>query len=292
MSTSPTNLPKIIHSWTVEIEREVDETTTETRDGQPVTITRKVKKPVATRMALKQPTRRELRTAELFYGTEFNRFVTMGFLPRSILVNKHLDLTGGVLSGKERDHISKLTIRYAELEKDLIRALNEPEEVRTKIQAEIASIRTEISNLNAANESVFSQTAEVKAQNQLAQWFAFNLVHVERNSKWEPFFSGETFEQKEESMWKMEEENDEFYLKSIQKILTYIHFYNMGANKPEQFKLIDDELKKQHDAKVAPTPDAPAPVVTPPEAAAPSAEPAAAISQSTPASTIPLGTAV
>ena len=267
MST-PTNL-KTLHEWTIDIDKEVEETATETRDGQEVKVTRKVKKPVISRFALKQPTRRELRTAELFYGTEFNRFVTMGFLPRSILVNKHLDLTGGVLSGKERDHVAKLVIRNAELEKDLIRALNEPEDVRTKIQGEIAGIRTEISNLNAANESVFSQTAEVKAQNQLAQWFSFYLIHIERNSKWEPYFEGESFEKKEEYMWKLEEANDELYGKSVQKMATYIHFYNMGANKPEQFKLIDEELKKQYDEKAArekgSTPDAPAPdtVATP-----------------------------
>jgi hypothetical protein len=271
---------KILHEWTTEIEKTIDETVPEIINGQEVKVTRPVKKLVATKLALKQPTRRELRAAELFYGTEFNGFVTMGFLPRSILVNKHLDLTGGVLSGKERDHISKLTVDYSELEKDLIRAINEPEDVRTKIQAKLAAIRTEISNVNAANESVFSQTAEVKAQNQLAQWFAFYLVYIDRNGKWEPYFEGDTFEKKEEFMWKLEESNDEFYLKSIQKILTYIHFYNMGANKPEQFKLIDEELKKQFDAKTAlekavsqPTPapetaaDQPTPVPAPSSAA-------------------------
>jgi hypothetical protein len=251
----PQNI-RCLHTWTVELEKEVDETITETRDGQEVKVTRKVKKLVATRFALKQPTRRELKTAELFYGTEFNRFITMGFLPRSIMVNKHLDLTGGVLSGKERDHVAKLVTRHSELEKDLIRALNEPEEVRTKIQAEIAGIRTEISNLNAANESVFSQTAEVKTQNQLAQWFSFYLIHIERNSKWEPYFEGDTFEKKEESMWKLEEANDELYIAAANKMATYIHFYNMGASKPEQFKIIDEELKKQFDAKKKATKDA------------------------------------
>lgn len=242
---------KILHQWEILIDREVDETITETRDGQEVRVTRKIKKPVGTKLALKQPSRRELRAAELFYGTEFNRFVTMGFLPRSILINKHLDLTGGILSSKERDHITKLTIRESELQKDLIRAINEPDDVRKKIQGDIASIRNEISGLNAANESVFSQTAEVKAQNQLAQWFSFNLIYIERNSKWEPYFEGENFEKKEEYMWKLEESNDEFYGKAIQKIATYVHFFNLGANKTEQFQLIDTELKKQYDEKIA-----------------------------------------
>lgn len=242
---------KILHQWDIVLDKTVNETTTETLEGQQVTVTRPVKKSVSTKLALKQPSRRELRMAELFYGTEFNRFVTMGFLPRSILVNKHLDLTGGVLSGKERDYIAKLTIEDSELQKDLIRAMNEPEEVRTKIQGKIAAIRTEISNLNTANESVFSQTAEVKAQNQLAQWFTLNLIYIEKNTKWEQYFEGETFDKKEEFLWNLEETSDPFYLAAIQKIVTYIHFYNMGASKPEQFKAIDDELKRQIDAKNA-----------------------------------------
>lgn len=274
MST-PSNI-KCLHSWDIPLDKEVDVTETETRDGQPITITRKVKKTVPMRFALKQPTRRELRAAELFYGTEFNRFVTLGFLPRSILVNKHLDLTGGVLSGKERTEISALIARNSELEKDLIRALNEPEDVKTKIQADIASVRSQISALQNANESVFSQTAEVKAQNQLAQWFAFKLVHIERNSKWETYFEGDTFDKQEEFMWKLEEENDELYIKSVQKMLTYIHFYNMGANTSEQFRRIDEELKKQYDAK-NPLVPAPAKAESPPaEVAATPAAPAAA----------------
>lgn len=246
-----TPVTKILHEWTTTIEREVEETIVETRDGQEAKVTRKVKKPISVKLALKQPTRRELRTAELFYGTEFSRFVTMGFLTRSIYYNKHMDLSGGVLSEKERTHVSKLIERSKELDDDLIRAMNEPEEVKTKIQAELAAIRAEISNLNTANESIFSQTAETKAQNQLSQWFAFNLIYIDRNGKWEPYFEGDTFDKKEEFMWALEDANDEFYLKSIQKMLTYIHFYNMGANKPEQFKLIDEELKKAHDAKAA-----------------------------------------
>lgn len=240
---------KVLHEWEIAVEQEVEETTNENRDGQDVKVTKKVKKPIVSKLALKQPTRRELRSAELFYGTEYNKFVTMGFLPRSILINKHLDLTGGILSNKERDHIAKLTLRESELQQDLVRAIHEPEVVRNKIHAEIAGVRNEIVSLNSANESVFSQTAEVKAQNQLGQWFALNLIYVYRNSKWEQYFEGDSFDKKEEFLFKLEETNDVFYQKAIDKITTYIHFFNLGANRPEQFKAIDDELKKQFEQK-------------------------------------------
>lgn len=247
----PDNI-RTLHAWSVTVTKEVDETVTETRNGQEVKVTAKVKKPVSTRMALKQPNRRELRQAELFYGTEVNRFMALGFLPRSILVNKHLDLTGGVMSLKERTQIATLTARHVELENDLVRTMNEPEEVRKGIQTELAGIRAEITNLNTVNEAVFSQTAEVKAQNQLGQWFAFNLTYIERAGKWEPYFVGKTFDEKEEWTWKLEEEADQFYLAAITKILTYCHFFNMGATSPEQFKLIDEELLKREVPKVEP----------------------------------------
>ncbi len=263
----PINIPTL-HVWNVTITKETDETVTETREGQEVKVTRKVTKPISTRMALKKPSRKELLKAEMFYGTEFNRFITLGFLPRSILVNKHLDLTGGVLSEKERNQIAKLTERHVELENDLIRAMNEPEADKKGIQTELAAIRTEITNLNTVNEAVFSQTAEVKAQNQLGQWFAFNLVFVERAGKWVPYFDGETFDKKEEHAWKLEEEGDAFYLAAITKILTYCHFFNMGATTPQQFKLIDEELLKR-EAK----PEAPASEPVPPLVPAAEAQP-------------------
>lgn len=236
---------KALHTWTIELTREVEETTTETRDGQEAKVTRKVKKAVPTEMALKQPSRRELRQADLFYGTEVNRFMSMGFLQRSIVANKHMDLTGGVLSGKERLDAARLSARSVELERDLVSMNDGTAEEKEKIQTELAAVKTEISNIIALNESVFSQTAEARAQGQLGQWFAFFLIYIQRNGKWTPYFEGDTFEKKEEFAWGLEEKNDEFYIAAIQKILTYVHFFNRGANKPEHFKLVDVELEKE-----------------------------------------------
>ena len=247
---------KILHTWEIPVDQDAPETTQEVINGQTVSVTRQVKKTIPIKMALKQPTRREMRQADMFYGTEFNRFVTLGFLPRSILINNHLDITGGVMSGKERDEVIKLSRKHAELEQDLMRAINQPAEEKKKIEDALASVRVQISNVNAANESVFSQTAETKAQNQLTQWLTLFLVYIDKNGKWVPYFEGEganyqeTFNIKEEFMFQLEEKDDPFYLKVVDKALIYIFYLAKGANKPEHFKLIDDELKKQNDAAV------------------------------------------
>lgn len=254
---------KILHEWTIIQKKTVNETSSEVINGQTVQVTRPVEKDIPTKMALKSPTRRELRAAELHYGKEFNRYVTLGFLTRSIMVNKHNDTTDGVLSHKERARVAKLSERHAQLESDLVRALNEPEEVKAKIRSELVAVRTEMSDINSANEAVFNHTAEAKAQSSLNNWFIYHLILIDEAGKWAPYFKGETFETKEEFMWKLEESNDPFFNLAVDKIATYIQMFNMGANTPEQFKALEDELAKQLEAGKTKAEDKPVEAVTP-----------------------------
>jgi hypothetical protein len=252
MSTTNTSTDiKILHQWEVTVTKEVDETTAETVNGQVVNVTRKVSKPVVTKMALKRPTRRELRAAELFYGKEFNKFVQMGFLPESIMRNKMIDISGGVISEKERDRAEKLTHKLVALEMDLARLATKSgdvEEEKKDIQSQMVAIRTELINLNAVKEAAFSQSAEARANSQLQSWFSFFLVYIDKNGKWVPYFEGESFDNKEEFMWKLEEDDDKFYSIASSKIATYVGWFSHGADSPEAFKAIDEEMAKQLNA--------------------------------------------
>lgn len=263
MSNDTTNTTKTLHEWTITQKKTVDETGPETINGQTVQVTRKVERDHVTKMALKSATRRELRAAELHYGKEFNRYVTLGFLPRSILVNKHLDLTGGVLSQKERVQSAKLAERHAQLESDMVRCLKEPEEVKAKIRLELAAVRSEMSDINSSNEAVFNHTAEAKAQSSLNNWFIYNLILINKSGKWAPYFEGDTFEAKEEFMWKLEEGDDPFFGLAVDKIATYIQMFNMGASTPEQFKALEEELAKQLEAGKVKKVEEPASEATP-----------------------------
>ncbi len=256
----------IIHEWNISIDREVDETTTEVRDGQPVTVTRKVKKPIITKMALKRPTRREMRQAELFYGKRFNHFVNEGFLTVPIMTNKQQNLTGDLLSVKDKERIETLRSLSVKLDNDLARAVNETAEVKEKLQAELSTARTQLLDIYSANQAVYSQTAEKRAERDLNDWFAYNLTLIDRGG-WQPYFEGKTFEEKEESMWKLEESNDPFYTVAVTKISTYVQFFNMGLDTTEKFKLAEEELQRQLDSgkpKVEAPPAAEAPDDGPP----------------------------
>jgi hypothetical protein len=244
---------KILHEWTVNIKRQVEETGPETINGQTVQVTRKVDKETLVKFAIKLPTRKELKAAELFYGKEFNRFFSMGFIPKSILINKHMDLSGGIMSEKERNHIAELVKKSVDLEADLIRitVTGENKDLKGKIEAKLATIKSEIVNLQIANESVFSQTADAKAQSQLNTWFALFLVLTEKNGKWHPYFEGETFEQKEEAMWKLEEDQDDLYKNAVESISKHTNIFISGGDTPEKFKLALNWLDKEAASQLA-----------------------------------------
>jgi hypothetical protein len=250
MDTLNTGL-KLLHEWVVTVTKEVDETSPEVINGQTLQVTRKVKKEISHKFAIKLPTRRELKSAELFYGKEFNRFFSMGFMPRSILVNKHMDLAGGVMSEKERSHIAELLKKSMELEGDLARltTASPDEDAKKSAESKLAAIRTEIVNLQIANESVFSQTADARAQSQLNTWFALFLTLVDKNGKWVPYFEGDSFEQKEEFMWGLEEGNDDLYSKAVSGVSKHVNIFISGGDTPDKFKQalewLDKESEKQ-----------------------------------------------
>lgn len=239
------NTLKILHQWQVAQEKTVDETTTETRDGQPVTITRKVKKTVQVPMALKQPTRRELRQAELFYGKRYNWYINEGFVPSSVMANKHLNLVGGVLSDKQRSRMEVLLEKQVQIENDLARSINASKEDKDRLQKELSTVRSELINLYSINQSAFNQTADKRAERDLSDWFAYHLILIDRGHGWQPYYEGDTFEKKEEFMWSLEESNDEFYNLATQKIATYVQFFALGLDTPEKFKAAEEELERE-----------------------------------------------
>lgn len=249
---------KLLHTWEVTLDRQVDETTTEQRDGQSVTVTRKVSKPVATKMALKNPTRRELKQAELFYGKRYNWYFNQGFTTRSILQNQHFNVTGGVLNEKQKARLEELRARAVDLDKELTAAKDAVPAIKDPLEKELVTIRNEFLSLHSSNEAAFTQTADKRAERDLTDWFAYHLIVIERNGQWATYFEGDGFDAKEEFMWKLEESADPFYAKAMEEIATVIQLFSLGVDTPEKFKRATEELKKSDTAAAAP---ATAPVV-------------------------------
>lgn len=256
---------KILFDWSVFLDREVDETTAETRDGQQVKVTQKVVKPVATRFGIRQPTRRELNQASLFYKKEYNRFIGLGLMTQAMMINKFSNLTGGVLNEQEKRRLIDLAEKDAKLQEEIVAAMNQPDEVKSKLQKEQVKVRLEYYEISAANEAVFANTADKSAASQLNLWFIYNMTLVDRDSKWRQYFEGKDFSEQEEFMWKLEDAGDELYQKASQLMATYVGWYVNGyASTPEQFaekeklRLIEEEERKKAAEDAKPKPAAPA----------------------------------
>jgi len=242
---------KLLFDWQVFLDKEIEETNDETRDGQIIKVTRKVVKPVATRFGLRQPSRRELSKASLFYKQQYNHFVSLGLMTQAMMINKFSNLTGGVLNEAEKKRLIDLAEKDAKLQEEIVAAMNQPEETRAALQREQVKVRLEYYEISAANEAVFANTADRSAASQLNLWFIYNMIVIERDGKWKPYFEGDTFEQQEDSMWKLEDAEDALYQKVSKLAAVYVGWYVNGrASTPEQFKeqeklrLLDEEKSK------------------------------------------------
>lgn len=252
--TDPTT-PRILHTWQVTVTREVSETAPEVVNGQTVQVTRKVQKPVETRMALRDLTRQERRGADLFRAKRTAHYVKdHGLLLASELTNRLINTTGGVLTEKEKERVEKLRARHAELDLEIVRAKDDVERQKS-LQREQANVRTELLTLNAINEQLYAQTAEAKAESDLSNWVTFHVTLIDRSAggaatpDWKPYFEGDTFEKREAWLWDLEERKDEFYIAAAQKIASYTFWFNKGADSAEAFKLFDEELARQDQAR-------------------------------------------
>jgi hypothetical protein len=252
--TTPSPEHRILHSWTVTVNRAVPKTTPEVVNGQTVSVTRDVIEPVTTRFALRDLTRKERRAADVFLASRTAHYwKDHGLLLAAELTNRLTNTTGGVLTDREKGRIEQLREKHAQLDNDLARLAAIPagstsEETaaeRKRLQTELTSVRTELINLNAVNESVYSQTADHKAQSDQSNWVLFHTVLIERAGKWHAYFEGETFDQMEAAMWAFEDARDALYLAALPLFSTYAYWYTRGVDTPDGFKLIEEELAKQ-----------------------------------------------
>lgn len=252
MSTSPDNL-KILHTWPISVTRTFSKTAPEQVNGQTLSVTREVTEPVITRFALRDLTRKERRAADLFLASRTAHYVKdHGLLLASELTNRLINTTGGVLTDKEKTRVEELRARHAKLDMDLALTVStaSPEE-KDRLQKELTNVRAELINLNAINEAVYSQTAEAKAQTDQSNWIIFHTIMIERSGRWQQYFEGDTFEKKEAAMWALEEANDELYNAALSSLSTFAYWFGRGVDTPEGFKLIQEEIDRQAEARKA-----------------------------------------
>lgn len=248
---------KELYSFTVTDTKEIEEKTKEKRKNEEgveeeVEVSKKVKKEIPCKVIIKDPSRRELEEADMEYSIEMSNCIKKGILTKAMLAKKYSD-TGGMLSESDANRLVELYAELADLEGEYTRRTLKhrnrkklPKNIKEQIDdiaAKIAIARRDIVTLESSYQTLFSHTADTKAQNRIVLWYLTHLTYIQKEEE-EPvaFFEGDNFEAKIDDYYiKDERENSLFQLASgkLTSIISYWYFSNDPA-KEDFDKIIND----------------------------------------------------
>ena len=247
-----------IYSFTVEQNEKVKVTEMEEREGEDgkkeqLEITKEVEQAVPYRVILKQPNRREMEEAELEYSIEMSRCIKQGILTKAMLSKKYSD-SGGLMAEEDAKQLSRLYMKFGELTNDLTRLTTKPtktkrEENKIAEQAgKLGEIRKEIVDMETSYASLFNHTADSRAANKAVTWYLLNLAYMRKDEgdQAEPIFKGETFQDKVDEYYRLEEAGSELYHLISSKIATYISYwyYSAGAVTEQDFNKLQKDIEE------------------------------------------------
>lgn len=242
---------KYIYEFSVnsEIENEVPELS-KNEKGEEVKILKKVKETKPVYFRILKPDRKTFEEAELFYGVKVSEGIRLGLLTKSLIAKRYQD-DGGALSESEKQRYATLYVtlytKQTELERvqaNFDKLTKEEHEEKIKgILNEILEIKKELAQLELQQSSVFDQTAENRARNQVILWWVLNLSYVSYDEKltFSPVFQGNSFESKLTAYDLIEEQDDSVLSSGIKKLAYFISLWYMGkASTQQEFKSLEE----------------------------------------------------
>jgi len=232
---------KELYTFTVDFEKEVEESTKEKRTNdqgveEEVEIKKKVKKEVPVEVLIKKPSRRQLEDAETEFSICMSECVKKGILTKAMLAKKYAD-TGGALAEEEARDLLNLYKEAAEIEREIshlsVKGLDKQDEkLRKKLSdydVRIAEIKRKIIETESDYRVLFNHTADVKAQNRVMMWYVLNLTYYKSLAldvaDYTTFFKGDTFKDKMNDYYEKDEADDELFLKVIGKVSAIISYW-------------------------------------------------------------------
>lgn len=231
-----------IYSFTVELskekEKKVEKTIIdkETGEEKTVSVNEKFTEKEPVRVILKEPNRRQIEEADMEYSIEISQCIKRGILTKAMLAKKYSD-SGGLMAETDAQVLTQKYGQLNQLQTDFTRLntktgdrTEEDEEKEKQLIQDIAALRREIVDTETAYASLFNHTADTKAQNRVILWYVLNLAYVARGEEDpEPLFVGDSFEQKENHYYELDEAQDELYLLVQSKLATFVSYWYFTA---------------------------------------------------------------
>jgi hypothetical protein len=234
-------MSKTIYTFNIEkiakiTEKRTEKYTDENGVEKERVISETVEKSIPVEILIKQPNRKQIQEAEMIFSIEMSKCIKQGILTKAMLLNKYSD-SGGLVSQKDSDELNENYEKYYQLQIELSSLNVKPESERseedktliTSKQNEIVNIRKLIVERETSYLNLFDHTADTKAQNKTILWYVLSLSYYKDSTKnhtdYVPIFNGKTFEEKEESLYALEEKEDEIYAKTYSKLASLVSFW-------------------------------------------------------------------
>jgi hypothetical protein len=249
---------KEIYSFSVDIEREVQETVIKKKKNkdsgkmEEVSEEVTVKKPIPVRVIVKEPNRKDLEEADIEYSIEMSKCIKRGILTKAMLAKKYSD-TGGLLTEEDAKLLTRRYSELGDLQNKYTRLGSKPKKTKAdetkqgELLGEMSEKRRDIVDMETSYSSLFNHTADSKAQNKVILWYVVHLSHFQNNDEDDiiPFFNAEDSEDKINQYYDIDENGHDVFDVIKDKLTAIISFWYFSANATkEDF----DSLNKDIDA--------------------------------------------
>ena len=230
---------KEIYSFNINKKTKV-EITEDKEDGSKVIRTEEKLKP--NKIVIKTPSRTEVQASEFEYAKEYGRLFRAGIMTKE-MVKKTYDSDGFISSKRERGmeivkQLNDLQSSYQEIylkeDKDEVEKSS-----LVEIQKDWDKLSIELRELEASVEGIFSNTAEVFAEQFAITYLTLCLTGTEDNGSFKPFFKGDDHLARLKHYDAMIESGDSFYTECAEKAALIVSLYYSGkAATKEDFDAI------------------------------------------------------
>ena len=204
-----------------------------------------------------KPNRKLYEQADLFYGIKLSEGIKAGLLTKSLLAKRYSN-DGGFLSESEKEKYAGLYLTLFELETELQRLqvnldelpANERKEKVKGVTVKMLETRRDLQEFELAQQSLFDQTAEVRAKNQTVMWWLLNLSLYKEGEEVQTVFGEGDYDTLISKYDDYEEEDDPFWNEAIKKLAYFVSFWESGqATSWEDFDSIAEKLEPEEEGE-------------------------------------------
>lgn len=216
---------KVLYSFVVDETIETEQTDTiKNEDGSETTTKKKVKTTIPRNLCIRKPNRSLRDEADFYYNQVLSQNTKAGIVSIANLA-KLIENDGGILSDAEKKQKTELLADLLRAQTELQFLSTQPEKDLEKIkQQEVICSETiqKIQVIDQKESSLFSNTAEMRAQTKTLFWWMLFLSYFESNGTYLPFFGEGNLADRLKKYDELEESESEFNAKAINEFSKYV----------------------------------------------------------------------